>query len=91
MALIGICGALLYAGNLKAEESKEASKCVTREVLVLVKSSGNVHYSEKDEGKLVSKVTLRDCGGTLIVDKTGPSVAVPPNYCPPQIQDCNRP
>ena len=88
MALIAICGAVLFSGTLKADE---ASKCVTREVLVMVKSSGNIHYSEKDEGKLISKVTLRDCGGTLIVDKTGPSTAVPPSYCPPQIQDCNRP
>ncbi len=69
----------------------DESKCVTREVLVVVKSSASVHYSEKDEGKVISKVTLRDCGGTLIVDQSGPSVPVPRNYCPPQVQDCDRP
>jgi hypothetical protein len=90
MVLFGFCGALVFSGNLLAEENKE-SKCVTREVLVLVKSTSSVHYSEKDEGKVISKVTLRDCGGSLIVQKSSPSVAVPANYCPPQVQDCDRP
>jgi hypothetical protein len=67
-------------------------QCVDREVSIVLKSDRNVHYSEKDEGRVVGTVKIRDCGDTLIIDQNSkipaPSAA---RVCPPGMQDCVRP
>ena len=77
------------------ESAQDESKCTLREVVVLVKSTRGVHYQEKDEGKLISKYTIKDCGDKITIDKgsqtpigvvTGGQIK-----CPPTVQDCIRP
>ena len=97
LVLTGIFGVLLFAVAAKAESivQVDTSQCVEREVYLVVKSTRNVHYSEKDEGKLISEtpVTLKDCGGTVVVDKNKDSVPSTGGRitCPPNVQDCIRP
>lgn len=74
----------------------DTSQCVEREVLLVVKSTRNVHYSEKDEGRLISDRTIKikDCGGLVVVDKTpaqGSNGSAGRIVCPPSVQDCIRP
>ena len=78
------------AGLVHAEEAQP--QCVEREVSIVLKSDRNVHYSEKDEGRVVGTVKIRDCGDTLIIDQNS-KIAAPPaaHVCPPGVQDCVKP
>lgn len=90
---------LLLAVAAKAEETTvqvDTRECVEREVLMVVRSTRNVHYSERDEGRLISPnpVKVKDCGGALVVDTTTTSGSDAParrTICPPGVQDCIRP
>lgn len=110
-ALFMIAGILisLCAGAAQAEDANtvnpgtagstiqvNTSQCVEREVLMVVKSTRNVHYREEDEGRLISDQTIKikDCGGLLVVDQTKDSGTTPSAgrmICPPGVQDCVRP
>lgn len=69
----------------------EAKKCVEREVLVTLRSSRAVHYSEKDEGRVVGKTKILDCGRATspspINTQPGSGAGIRPS-CPPNVQDC---
>ncbi|AGH96758.1 hypothetical protein [Pseudobdellovibrio exovorus] len=97
-----LLGAVVAKAQTTTTESTETtvqvdtSQCVEREVLLVVKSTRNVHYSEKDEGRLISDRTIKikDCGGLVLVDKTpaqGSNGSAGRIVCPPSVQDCIRP
>lgn len=69
----------------------DAKKCVEREVLITLRSSGSVHYAEKDEGRVVGKTKILDCGQaasrTPVAPSPGGSAGIRP-VCPPNVQDC---
>lgn len=92
LSLSLILMSLVSFGAQAEDNIPTANKCVDRVVTIVVKSTRSVHYSEKDEGQLISQVTIRDCGETITVDKsTGTRTPLPANYCPPNVQDCVRP
>ena len=91
--VVAVMGFASVASANDAEQSE--AKCTTREVVVLVKSTRGVHYQEQDEGKLISRYTIKDCGDKITIDKgsqtpvgvvTGGQIK-----CPPSVQDCIRP
>lgn len=102
MMMAGVFAVLLGAMVAKAQTTTENNvevdtrQCVEREVLLVVKSTRGVHYSERDEGRLISERTIKikDCGGLVLVDKTagqnleGHAGRI---VCPPNVQDCIRP
>lgn len=91
-----VVAVMAFASVASADEKEQSeATCTTREVVVLVKSSRGVIYEEKDEGKLISKYTIKDCGDKITIDKgsqtpigvvTGGQIK-----CPPSVQDCIRP
>lgn len=84
-----VATSLILSNLAQANETKQ-TQCVEREVVLVIKSTRNVHYSEKDEGKLIKIVKIQDCGSTLVLDRDK-AIPVPPNYCPPTVQDCIKP
>ncbi len=89
MKYVTVLSMMLFCVSGFAAESK---KCVEREVLITLRSSGSVHYSEKDEGRVVGKVKILDCGQAR---SSAPVTTQPGNgnsgvrpACPPQVQDC---
>ena len=87
-----IVAIMASAVTVVANDSEEDSKCTWREVAVVVKSTRSVHYSEKDEGKIISKYMVKDCGDKIIVDTDTKSPVIPGiPKCPPNVQDCVRP
>ena len=91
-----VVAVMAFASVASADEKEQSeATCTTREVVVLVKSTRGVIYEEKDEGKLISKYTIKDCGDKITIDKgsqtpigvvTGGQIK-----CPPSVQDCIRP
>ncbi|MCC2678970.1 MAG: hypothetical protein K0R29_1546 [Pseudobdellovibrio sp.] len=69
----------------------ESKKCVEREVLITLRSNQSVHYSEKDEGRVVGKIKVLDCGQAAATapgkTQPGSNPGVRP-ACPPNVQDC---
>ena len=103
--LLIVTGILLLAGLAQAQESArvsvDTSQCVEREVAIVLRSTGSVHYSEADEGRVVSIVKVKDCGNALVMDppsSTPPTPVAPApapipgmRYCPPGMTDCIAP
>jgi hypothetical protein len=91
-----VVAVMAFASVVSAEDKVEnEATCTTREVVVLVKSTRGVIYEEKDEGKLISKYTIKDCGDRITIDKGSQSpigvVTGGQIKCPPRVQDCIKP
>jgi hypothetical protein len=85
---------VLVAGSLVF--GAEAKKCTEKEVLITLRSSRSVHYSEKDEGRVVGKAKILDCGPSRPSNPPPNSAKTPsnPDYvrsCPKFVLDCIRP
>jgi len=88
MKYVTVLSMVLFCVSGFAAESK---KCVEREVLITLRSNGSVHYSEKDEGRVIGKVKILDCGQATSTapakPQPGSNAGVRP-ACPPNVQDC---
>lgn len=90
MKHVSVLAILLFCVAGFATETK---KCVEKEVLITLRSTGSVHYSERDEGRVVGKVKILDCGQASSSNSnsshpgSGNTGGVRP-VCPPTVQDC---
>ena len=83
---------LFSVAVVQAQGRKAAPKCVRVEKLIVLRSSNSVHYSEKDEGRVVGRVLAWECGRNADSSKvTEVPAVIPPRPCPPSVQDCIKP
>ena len=83
---------LLSVVGVQAQGRKSAPKCVRVEKLIVLRSNRNVHYSEKDEGRVVGRSFVWECGGAVASNRpTEVPAVIPPRPCPPSVQDCIKP
>ncbi len=85
MKLVMSLLAISFAGSVCFAQAK----CVEKEIPVVLKSNRNVHYQEKDEGRVVGKVRRMDCGKAVKAPVAKPpSASAPARPCPSNVQDC---
>ena len=94
--LLGASLVVLMSTTALAQQATEPqSQCRTREVIVFAKSTPQVHLNEKDEGRVVSRYTVKDCGTHIVVDPATrvdiPAASAGVRVCPPNVQDCIAP
>lgn len=93
MILLAITSLLLISSLARAEANNSASAasnepvCVEREVTMVVKTGNGVHYSEADEGQVISRIKIKDCGSTVLVDNTTASESQPVRLINPDLRN----
>lgn len=92
--LLGASLVVLIGVSALAQQANEP-QCRIREVIVLAKSTPQVHLNEKDEGRVISRYTVKDCGTHIVIDPATrvdiPAASAGVRVCPPNVQDCIAP